>query len=169
MSGSRLTAELRRSFDEIFARPRPERGGALEDLLAIRVGAHPYALRLAELRGLERTPKLTPLPAAAAELLGLAAIRGRLVTVFSLAALLGYGATRDGHGWLALCERGELVGLAFDGFEGHRRVAATAIHPAAEGARREHLTQVLSLTEGSRPLVDTLSIVNVLRARAGLR
>jgi chemotaxis signal transduction protein len=158
MSGDPRVAELRRAFDEAFA--------GQHDLLAIRVSGHPYAMRIAELRGLERDPRLTPLPSPEPALRGLASIRGRLVGVFSLAVLLGYPPGREqGDRWLALCDAGEPLGLAFEGFEGHRRVEPAQICPAADGARREHLAEVVRLPEGATALISVASIAATLRAR----
>jgi chemotaxis signal transduction protein len=161
-------AGLRRAFDEAFAAPPPGRAAGQHDLIAIRVSGHPYALRIAELRGLERDLRLTPLPSSHPELLGLASIRGRLVSVFSLAVLLGYpGGRADGDRWLALSDAGEPLGLAFEGFDGHRRVEEAQICPAADGARREHLAEVVRLPEGTSALISVASIAAALRARQG--
>jgi chemotaxis signal transduction protein len=159
-------AELRRAFDEAFARPHPERASGLEDLVIIRTGGHPHALRVSELRGLHRAGRVVPLPSPLPDLLGLAGIRGRLVPVFSLPLLLGYGAQRDAVRWVALCDGGEPMALGFEELDGHRRVGPDQICAAAEGAGRAHLPQVVRLAEGGAPLISVASMVNLLRARA---
>jgi chemotaxis signal transduction protein len=168
----RDAGELRRAFDEGFALPYPERGAASEDLLALRINGHPYALRVRELEGLHRAGKVVALPSPLPDLLGLAGIRGRLMPVFSLAALLGEKASSEGVARLALCDAGEPLALAFTTFDGHVRVAPHAIAAApgslaADGAAvgREHVHEVVSLEAGICPLVSVPSIIEVLRAR----
>jgi chemotaxis signal transduction protein len=164
---------LRRSFDEAFARAHRPRATGLEDLLLVRIEGHPYALRIRELEGLHRAGKVVPLPSSCLELLGLAGIRGALVPVFSLPALLGYGG-RESPTWLVLCHgaegRGrEPMALGFGGLDGHVRVGPDQICGAAEGAARAHLQQMVRLPAGVCPLVDVRSIVDgcVTAARGG--
>jgi len=95
-AGSELlgkVAEMRRQFDESFARPRPHHLPAGESMLAIVVRGEPFAVRLAETAGLAALEgKILPVPSEAKELLGLIGHRGTVVPVFSLAALLGYSS-----------------------------------------------------------------------------
>ena len=83
-------AALRRLFDESFAAPAASMTQRLEDLLAIRVGTDPYALRLSEIAGLHVGVRIVPVPSPAAQLLGIVGIRGMMSPVYDLAALLRY-------------------------------------------------------------------------------
>jgi chemotaxis signal transduction protein len=163
---------LRRSFDEAFARAHRPRVTGLEDLLLVRIEGHPYALRIRELEGLHRAGKVVPLPSSSVELLGLAGIRGALVPVFSLPALLGYGG-REPPAWLVLCQTaeargGEAMALGFGALDGHVRVGPDQICGAADGATRAHLQQVVRLPAGVCPLVEVRSIVDgCVRAARG--
>ena len=81
--------ELRDAFDRSFAQAPSTEAAAVENLLAIRVGAHPYALRMAEVSGLFADKKVTRLPSPVSELSGIAGLRGAVLPVYDLAMLLG--------------------------------------------------------------------------------
>ena len=81
-------AQLRRDFDSSFANPPPVAGEAVQDLLAIRLGARRFALRLSEIAGLYADKRITPVPGAAAGMLGIAGFRGSILPVYDLQRLL---------------------------------------------------------------------------------
>ena len=81
--------ELRDAFDRSFAQAPSTEAAAVENLLAIRVGAHPYALRMAEVSGLFADKKVTRLPSPVPEFSGIAGFRGVVLPVYDLAMLLG--------------------------------------------------------------------------------
>ena len=115
-------AELRRAFDESFAVAPPERVTSWEDLLSVRIGGDPYALRVRDISGFMASGRIVPLPSRLPELLGMAGVKGALVPVFSLEALLGYVRPVEAPRWLALTGKVETVALAFGEFEGHLRI-----------------------------------------------
>jgi purine-binding chemotaxis protein CheW len=88
----------------------------LEGLLAIRVGADPYALRLSEIVGLHADVKIVPVPSPVAQLLGIVGLRGMMAPVYDLAALLGYPPAASPR-WMVLAGASQSMGLAFDAFE----------------------------------------------------
>src|ERR1700675_3898235 len=106
-------ATLRRHFDEAFAAPTSPIAEPLEDLLAIRVGSDPYALRLSEIAGLHVGVKIVPIPSPAAQLLGIVGIRGVMAPIYDLAALLGYPPAASPR-WIALARAAQPVGFAFE-------------------------------------------------------
>lgn len=122
----RATA-LRLSFDRAFAAPLHTDATVKQDLLAIRVGVEPCAIRLSEIAGLFVDRKITRVPGSNAALLGIAGFRGVIVPVYSLCTLLGHSGTHAPR-WLVIAASAA-VALAFDGFEGHLRVPADAILP----------------------------------------
>ena len=71
-------AELRADFDRGFADAGARRCRAKHDLLAIRVGTEPCAMRLSEIAGLFADRKITRVPGSKAALLGIAGFRGAM-------------------------------------------------------------------------------------------
>ena len=138
-------AELRNAFDR--ARAIPFSTGAVErveSLLSIRVSGDPYAIRVGEISGLANDRKVVAFPSSTPELLGVAGIRGGLVSVYSLAMLLGYSREAGQARWLVLCGAEEPVGLAFSDFEGHLRVPSTQLHATNQGdAARAHVKHLV--------------------------
>lgn len=156
--------DLRRAFDRAFAEPPPAAPAASEDLLMIRLAGDPYALRLRDVAGLLASRKVVAVPADAPGLLGLAGVRGDLVPVFDLTALIGRGALADPPRWLVLCGDGERVGLAFPVLEGHLRVARTDLHHgAAPTAASRHIDGLVRTDAGVRPVVAIPSILATIR------
>jgi len=158
-------ARLRDAFDRSFAEARAPDPAAGEDLLAIRVGAEPYALRLSEIAGLFAARKITPLPGSPPALLGIAGFRRTIVSVYDLAALLGHvpeAAVR----WLAMAADVP-VAFALATVEGHLRVDSTAI-VADESARREqrHVGGFARSSGLVRAIVHLPSVVDAARRQA---
>lgn len=105
--------ELAAAFDQSFAEPARVQRSDRALALAIVAGGASYLLPLAEVSVIARAPKIVPLPNGRANQLGLAGLRGSLVTVVSLSALLGQPVSRVG--WLAVV-RG--VALGFESIDG---------------------------------------------------
>jgi purine-binding chemotaxis protein CheW len=161
-------AELRRAFDRSFAEAPPSRTTALEDLLDVRIGATPYALRITEISGLFADTRIALLPTTVPALLGIAAFRGSIVPVYDLRAMLAHPIHTKPR-WLAIAA-GTTVGLAFDAFEGHVRVHADAIVPHGSGdAAVRHVRAVVRLDGLVRPIVSIASVLEEItnRVRGG--
>jgi chemotaxis signal transduction protein len=160
-----VAVAMREAFDGAFARAPEIDERVFEDLLAIRAAAQPYALRLSALAGLYVDRRVVPLPSAMPALLGLVGLRGELVPVYDLGALLGH-ASRDGGRWLSLvrAEDGAL-GLAFDQLDGFARVPRDAVTVAGSSARG-HVQNLVRLSDGIRPLVDVDSVLKAVREHA---
>jgi chemotaxis signal transduction protein len=155
--------ELRESFDRSFALPRADTSRSFVGMVAIRVSKGQYALRIDELADVQSACKVVPLPRARSEMIGLAGIRGRLVAVYSLAALLGHGDTK-GWNWLAICNSGQSLALAFDDLEGYLQAPKADLYPAAEvDGTRAHVGEVLRSDNVTRIVVSTSSIIAMLR------
>ena len=163
-------AELRQAFDRSFAAASTYQVTALQDLLDIRLGATPYALRLDEISGLLGHMKITPVPTRVAELLGIAGFRGSLLPVYDLRALVGHRANTQPR-WVAIAA-GNSLGLAFDRFEGHMRVGEDALvpHDGRENAVR-HVREVVRIDGLVRPIVSISSLLESVtsRVRSGPR
>jgi purine-binding chemotaxis protein CheW len=161
-------ASLKAAFDNTFARAPQALETATEDLLAIRTGGDPYALRVRELTALLVNRKVVPVPSPRPELLGVAGVRGALVPVYSLASLLGYRANGAVMRWLAVCGRSQAVGLAFDELESFLRLPEPSLHAVDRGdATRPHLAEAFRVGPATRRLIDTRSILNLLGVDTG--
>lgn len=158
-------ADLRRTFDHAFASPRRQAREEVDQLLTIRLGGQPCALKVREIAGLATGRRVIPLPSQRPEFLGIAGIRGVLVPVYSLAALLGYGQDAAPHRWLVQCGTEEPIGLAFEEFEGYLRAPRSAVYVASrtEAARR-HVKEMVRAGAMVRAVVDIASVVETVKA-----
>jgi hypothetical protein len=154
-------AELRAVFDESFAHPAvlPEDAG--ERLLTIRIGAEGYALRLGEISGIQALRRVVPLPGGPEGFRGLAGIRGRLVAVYSLAALLGIRGAGE-ENWLVMTQGPEPIGLSFPAFEGF--LDESALYPAQE-RETEHVREVLRAGSVVRGVIHLPSVADAIMRR----
>lgn len=151
---------LRQAFDRVFAEPAVTEAHAPEELIVVRLGGRQLALRLTALTGIERVGRVVPLPGAPAGLVGLAGLRGRLVPVFDLAAMLGLPA-EPYSGWMAVVGLQEPIGLAFDGLVGVEAVEPAAIVPAEAHAAGAIVPEAVRL--GSE-MVGVLSVEAIMAA-----
>lgn len=155
-------AELRHAFDRSFAEALPASRPALVDLLAIRVGREPYALRLGEVAALYVDRKVTPVPGGAPALLGIAGFRGAIVPVYDLQLLLGHHADAATR-WLAMAADGAAA-FAFAGQEGQLRVPPeTIVLEQQNAASHRHVREFVRTTDAVRPVVDLLSVLDAVR------
>ncbi len=128
-------AALRWAFDSAFVLP-PRIPVSAEAVLAVRVGNQPFIIRVADLAGLRTGLSIETLPSAMPEFLGVANLRGTIVPVYDLAALLGHERSSKPR-WFALAAGAGLTALAFDAFEAHLRLEAAPVidADAVEGTR----------------------------------
>jgi chemotaxis signal transduction protein len=163
-------ATLRRHFDDTFAVPAASMSERLEDFLAIRVGADPYALRLSEIAGLHVGVKIVPIPSPAAQLLGIVGIRGVMAPIYDLAALLGYPPAASPR-WIALARAAQPVGLAFESFESHlqapqAQLAGTEVEDADRVAAGQHLRGTVRAVGALRPIIYLASVVERIKDKS---
>jgi hypothetical protein len=144
---------LRRRFDESFAAPAASSPERLEDLLAIRVGADPYVLRLSQVAGLSAGLKFAPVPSPVASLLGIVGVRGMMAPIYDLGALLGYPHAADPR-WTVFVRAPLTVGFAFETFESHLQVLASSV----TGER-------VRAAGALRPIIDMSSVVAMLKGQ----
>jgi purine-binding chemotaxis protein CheW len=146
-AGSRLQdklAEMRRQFDESFARPRAGQVAAPERMLAITVAGEYFAVRVAESSGLAAVAgQILPVPSRVPELLGLAGLRGAIVPVFNLAALLGAASARSEPRWALLCGGPAPVGFAFNEMEHQFEADAAQVFPLQEGPHSRYVHEMV--------------------------
>jgi chemotaxis signal transduction protein len=159
--------ELRLAFDRSFALAPNTASDAriVENLLAVRIGPHPYALRLADVSGLFVDKKVTWLPSPVSELLGIAGLRGTVLPVYDLGMLLGCPRAAAPR-WLLLTAA-TVVGLAFEGFDGYLSVRRGSIVPEARAeAVDRHVREILH-TDVARPIIHLPSVLETIRNRGG--
>ncbi len=174
-SNSRLVESvlaLRREFDLSFAQAPRMETEQRANLLAIRIGGDPYAIRVSDIGGIHADCHIMPLPTPIPELLGVAGFRGQIVPVYDLAALLGYARAASPR-WLVLLwqRESEAVALAFETFEMHFSVsqvhivqAPTSI-PSPTGLPRPHLFDAVSDKGTVRPVIQLQSLLGGIQKR----
>jgi chemotaxis signal transduction protein len=160
-------AALRLTFDRSFAEPRRLATETVEDLLAIRIGAQAYALRLAEVAGLFADRKITPVPGSDAALIGIAGFRGAIVPVYGLHALLGLPSGLRPCRWLVIAAAAP-VALAFETFDAQLSVPPDMVLPAqsaneASGCLREFVRT----SKFSGPVIHLPSVLDTIKSRRG--
>ncbi len=147
--------ELRRTFDASFAEPIAAAQTDEAGLLSIRAGDRPMAVRIEEIAAVSKCPRVTPVPSAQPALLGLAGVRGMLITVYSLAALLD--ERPGGARWLVLAAADPSAGLSFDELIGYERAPRSATRAGA----------VVTLRGVPHTVVSVAAIIGSIRQRAG--
>jgi len=154
--------EMRRRFDAVFAAPPAPRAAAITSFLGLRIGGDGFVLRIQALSGLAAARTIVPLPGAAPAMLGLAGIRGLVVPVFSLSALMGYGSQPPR--WFALCagQGGDTIAFSFSDFDGYLEALVSDVRADDSIEPREHRS--VRRPSSSRELVR-----EVVRAQGELR
>jgi chemotaxis signal transduction protein len=161
----RVTADdLRRAFDDAFARrPVPHDDEAV-DLLTVRVGPAAFALRVAEVDGVHRCPTVTAVPSKSTSLLGIVALRGELLGLHCIHRLMS-GASVNGEArWIVVCRR-DAVALALDDWTGHVRVLESAIR-ADESGRNRMAPSVTRVADDQLSVLSVPAIVHAITAGA---
>jgi chemotaxis signal transduction protein len=156
--------ELRDAFDRGFALAERPAEPAYRDFLNARVGGAPVAIPLGDVASLHADLAITPLPARAPELLGVAAIRAAIVSIYDLGVALGIAPAIAGPGarrWVVVV-RGGAAGFAFEAHDGHARVADHAI---ALATRRGHVCGQFKLDGEPRPIVDLAAVLAAIETR----
>lgn len=168
MSQTKLNAaELRRTFDQSFALPPAPPAAVTEKLLCVRIADEPYALRASEIEKLVGGAAITAVPSDSPGLLGVAAIHGRFVATYSLAALLGYSSAPGEMHWLAVCGKEQPVALAFAHFEHQFAVPLSSFDVLSP----KHLplkfsTVIFDKESVSRPVIHLSYLLSQILGRA---
>ena len=156
-------AELRQAFDRSFAEAPSVDGSAVYDLLDLRFGPARYALRVSELAALIADVRITPVSTPIPELLGIVAIRGAVLPVYDLGAILGHPAEPTLR-WMAVAAGDAPVGLAFAQLEGHLRVRDGAVGAGGRSGA-SHVREVVHFETGVRSIVSIVSVLDAITSR----
>lgn len=159
-------AQMRGNFDHGFSLPAQQSDETSEDLLLIRLGPLPFALRMSEVAGLQRSAGVTSLPGPVATLLGMAGHKNRVLPVYDLAALLGQPASQA-PAWQAVTRTPSVI-LAVDEFERHLRcprsaIASLTLPQDLEDAAASHVQAHLHTDEGQRPIVSLAAVLRTIQ------
>ena len=160
--------DLRQEFDNAFATPPRRPGDGRESLLALRVGGEVLAVRTMHITGVARRRRIMPLPARVPSLLGITAVRGALLPVYDLAALLELPAAAGEGSWLLLANRETPVGLIFDEFEGRVEIEREELYESEGSGSRQHLRLMATIGGAPRAVIDVPGLVEEIRKRTGL-
>jgi|GEM_PF-3478345 len=124
---------LRADFDGAYAealRSPPEDGA---NLLALKLGGDPYALRMGDIARVMAGSVLVPLPSKTAAFLGLVGLGGEILPVWDLGSLLGYPRSRHTPRWLASSAGAPHWALAFEAFDGTLKASLRDFSPPYSG------------------------------------
>ena len=136
-----------------------------ESVLMIQAGGDSYAVRLAQIAAVFADKRVMWLPGSVRELLGVVAVRGAILPVYDLAALLGYPPAPATLRWFFTVASAP-VAVAFDRFEGHRRIAREAPSAARAAPHAGHVSDVIGIDGLSMPVIDLLSVVEAIATRS---
>lgn len=157
--------ELRSAFDHTFAELPSTDVMLHENLLMLRLGEDSYIVRVAEIAGLFAGRPITSLPSPEPELLGIAGFRGTVVPIYDLSLILGKPRSASPRWFFLLA--GASAGLAFDQFEGHMRLARSALAPVDSTDTAHHYVREIAQTgAGTRPVIHLPSILETIKTRA---
>lgn len=160
----RATA-LRQEFDRSFAEAPAAQIQGAQMLLQITCGGTAYALQLSEMSGLIADVPITPFTTPITELVGIAGIRGSLLPVYDLGALLGHRSDAPLR-WTARTGGDAPLGLAFERLERHLKIRVDAIAPRNDGhPSRAHCPAIVHLPDAALPLISIASILETVAGR----
>lgn len=165
-AGPEVLNALRRAFDEAFAAPVVHQAADLATLIAIRVAGQPFALRATEIAALAKSRRILPVPSRVPQLLGLAGIRGVLVPVYDLAAILGLPRANEPQ-WFVLTERDAQLALAVEEIERLVEIRKTDLVADPPSSSGGHVRQLARIGEETRAVIDIPAVVETIRQHAG--
>jgi chemotaxis signal transduction protein len=109
---------------------------------------------------------MVAVPSSTPGLLGITELRGGILAVFSLAALLGYSAPGGPARWLAICGSGaQRVGLAFAEFEHCFEASLSDVSVIEKPESRGHSREVVRAGNTARPIVSIPSVLRAIKIR----
>jgi chemotaxis signal transduction protein len=164
---SNRLAELRTAFDRTFQLPYQGKSKDVEPMIAFRIAGTPLAVGVQHITGIMKRTVILPVPSIVPELLGVAAVRGVLVPVFNLAAMLELPPSSEPQ-WFMQMNRETPVALAFDDLEGRVEVERSHVYADETSSRRKHIHQLAAVGSVVRAVIDASGLMESIRQSAGL-
>jgi purine-binding chemotaxis protein CheW len=131
-----IEAILRRRAAQLAQSPPEGEHRDDVEVLICRLGTERYAMQTADLRAVQWTPTITPVPSTPETVLGIVSVRGEIVTLLDLRRLLGLPAAPDPDGprpALLLGLPGLRAGLVVDEVLGVERLTLADLQPSLSG------------------------------------
>jgi purine-binding chemotaxis protein CheW len=135
-------------------------------MIAFRIGGVALAVRVQHLTGVIKRGIILPVPSIVPELLGVAVVRGVLVPVFKLAALLGIPPSGEAQ-WLMMMNRETPIAFAFEGLEGRIEVGREHISVDETSSQRNHMHQLAEVGSVVRAVIDVPGLIKTIGQSAG--
>lgn len=161
-------ADMQRSFDQSFAGVVVGEAESLERMIMIRVAGALFLMPADHITGLAKAKRIVLLPSRIPELLGLAGVRGALVPVFDLTAVLELQRHGSAAAWLALAGRDSPIAFAFDELSGQVELARASLYADEGGIARRHVRLLARIGSSVHPVIDIPSILETIRKHTGL-
>lgn len=153
---------LRADFDAHFAEAPSEALTEEREVLLLRLGDEPYAVMLAECRGVLLDRRVVAVPSDDASFLGIIGHQGGMLAVYDLAWLVRGSRSAVGR-WLLL-DRNEELAFCIDDFRGRERVPVEAVRHSAVGSEQRGSVRV---GDQWNQLIELEALTAGLRRRLG--
>ena len=154
----------------------PPADGELIHALRFSLGAESYAVETRHIREVLPLPRVAPLPCVPSFVRGIINVRGRIVSLLDLKAILGLSGTTDSPGpsVVILQSPGIEFGLLADEISGLAEIPISSIQaslPTLSGVRAEYLKGVtadgLVLLDAEKLLTDKKLVIDETVGSAG--
>jgi chemotaxis signal transduction protein len=157
MSHSYSAEELQRAFDQSFAQPARGSETQTERLVLCRHGEMRFAVNSKEIASLVAQAQITPLPSRDPGLLGIFALRSKLIPVWKLSLFLSSSEQANStFSTVMVCRSPEPLAFAFDGLIGMVNAQADSIQAAADNTL-SHISQYLIHEENRIPILSLVT------------
>jgi len=153
--------EFRRAFDQSFALEQEFQNQVRVNVLMMSIAGNPFAVRLSEISGVSKCPKIVPVPSHSPALIGLAGIRSELFPVYSTAELLGYPREEQVR-WLLIAGKQSPIALALENLETCISVPIEAFVRSEQVREKARFQEVLTVGTVVRTLIQVSELVKEL-------
>ncbi|HZU96489.1 MAG TPA: chemotaxis protein CheW [Planctomycetota bacterium] len=127
-----------------------------------------YCVPLECVTKIERVPPIIPVPRTPPFVRGIVSLRGEIVTVVDLAAVIGgEPVTTASHGLLVLADGPRRVGILSDALPDYFRIGVSQLLPAPTGKAGDALiSNAIERKEGTVAVLDVKKLMEVLARRS---